>query len=366
MMLYKLVRSMPREHMVNEVISLTNEGSLGKWIRDAGVEVRALRMPRGLPDPRSVIRLARELRRRQANVVQTWMYHADLVGGLAASLAGRLPTVWGIRQSNLDPVRSKRLTRFTAMVCARLSRHLPDRIVCCSDEAARVHREMGYDARKMVVIPNGFDLDAYRPDTRARATVRAELGIAPDRPVVGMLARFDPQKDHGTFIEAAAILLGRHPSAAFILAGEGVTRENAELVGWLKREGVNERFYLLGVRDDVAKILNGCDVVSLSSAFGEGFPNVIGEAMACGVPCVVTDVGDSGRLVGDTGRVVAPGDPRSLAGAWAELLEREATERQALGEAARRRIAQHFAIDAIVGQYCALYREMADRPGPKV
>lgn len=153
-----------------------------------------------------------------------------------------------------------------------------------------------------------------RPDQRSGR----RLGLAPDRPVVGMLARFDPQKDHRTFIKAAGILLGHHPEVAFILAGEGISRENADLVGWLKAEGVGERFFLLGLRDDVARILNACDVVTLSSAFGEGFPNVIGEAMSCGIPCVVTDVGDAGRLVDDTGRVVAAGDPQSLAQAWAE------------------------------------------------
>lgn len=359
MTLYKLVQTLPARHISADVISLTDEGNLGSWIREAGATVEALGMKRGLPDLRVIPRLARALRDRRPNVVQTWMYHADLIGGLAARLLGSAPVAWGIRQSTLDPVHSKRLTRLTARICARLSRHLPDRIVCCSEEAARVHREMGYAAAKMRVIPNGFDLERYRPDPSAGAALRVELGIEPRQPVVGMVARYDPQKDHRTFIEAAAILQRRQPTVKFALVGEGVTWDNRELVGRLEAATVIDAFLLLGRRDDVARLSNVFDVASLSSAFGEGFPNAIGEAMACEVPCVVTDVGDSALLVGDTGHVVPVRDPIALADAWEHLITCEPIERQARGMAARMRVKRHFDISNVVEQYAALYNEMA-------
>jgi len=359
MMLHKLLGYLPRDLVSNEVVSLTGEGSVAAWIRELGVPVYALGARRGMPDPRAVTRLMRRMKASRPQVVQTWMYHADLIGGLAAKLAGDIPVAWNIRQSNLDPVHSKRLTIWTAKICARLSRRIPARIVCCSDAAARIHREMGYAADKMVVIPNGFDMESFRPDAGARVSVRTELGIGQNDPVIGLVARFDPQKDHRTFVDAASILGARLLSARFVLCGDGVTWDNQELVRWIDDAGIRDRICLLGRRDDIARLLNGFDVATLSSAYGEGFPNVVGEAMACGVPCVVTDVGDSAWIVGDTGRVVPIRDAKALADSWLALVEAGHQARQALGARARARIVEHFDLEAIAGRYAKLYCELA-------
>ncbi len=359
MMLYKLLRRLPRDLISNEVVSLTGEGSLAAWIRELGVPVYALGARRGVPDPRAVARLIRRLRTSRPQVVQTWMYHADLIGGLAAKLAGSIPVAWNIRQSNLDPVHSKRLTIWTAKICARLSRWIPARIICCSDAAVRIHREMGYAGDKMVVIPNGFDLEAFKPDGGARASVRTDLGIGENHPVIGLVARFDPQKDHRTFVDAASILGARLPLARFVLCGDDVTWRNQKLARWIDDAGIRDRVYLLGRRDDIARLLNGFDVATLSSAYGEGFPNVVGEAMACGVPCVVTDVGDSAWIVGDTGRVVPIRDPKALADSWLALVEAGHQVRQALGARARDRIVEQFDLEAIAGRYARLYCDLA-------
>lgn len=354
MMLYKLLSRADRARFSPAVVSLTRDGAVGDKIRALGIPVHALGMTRGVPNPVGVLRLAALLRRLRPGLVQTWMYHADVVGGLAAKFAGGMPVVWGIRQSNLDRPGTRRGTILTARGAARLSRRLPAAIVCGSEAARRTHEALGYAREKMVVIPNGFDLDAFAPSARVRTEVREELGLGEDVPLIGLAARFDPQKDHRNFVRAAGLLHERLPQAHFVLCGEGVSWQNNQLIHWIEEAGVRGNCHLLGRRADMERINAALDIAA-SSSWGEGFPNVVGEAMACGVPCVVTDVGDSAQIVADTGRVVPPRDPGALAGAWGELLALPAEARRALGLAARRRIEQHYSLGAVVTQYEDLY-----------
>lgn len=358
MMLYKLLSRLDRRIFVLEVVSLTDVGPVGKKIQNLGVPVRALGMNRGQPNPWGLLRLVRLLREDPPHVLQTWMYHADLIGGLAAKLTKNIKVVWGLRQSNLDLQVNKRSTVWTALACARLSRWLPERIVCCSEASRRLHEEVGYAAKKMLVIPNGFDLDTFRPDSTARQTVRQELSISQDALLIGLIGRFDPQKDHANFIQAAARLHTCLPNVHFLLCGDGVNWKNQVLVEWIKVAGIQACCHFLGRRDDIPRINAALDLAS-SSSCGEGFPNVIGEAMACGVPCVVTDVGDSALIVGDTGRVVPPKNPHALARAWYELIERGPEHRRRLGAAARCRVRKHYSLQAIATQYEKLYEESA-------
>ncbi len=362
LMLYRLVTSLEPATFACSVVSLTDLGPTAAKLRAAGVPVRALGMRRGVPDPCAVPRLARWLRAVVPDVVQTWMYHADLIGGLATWLAGRPPLAWGLRQSTLDPRTSKRGTIWTARACAALSRRLPMRIVCCSEASRRVHVALGYAPEKMVVIPNGFDLARFRPDLAARAAVRAELGVPPEAPLVGLVARWDPQKDHRTFVAAAARLRAARPDAHFLLCGDGITWENPALAGWLAAAGLREGVHLLGPRDDLPRLTAALDVACSASAYGEGFSNVLGEAMACGVPCVATDVGDAAHIVGATGRVVPPRQPVALSAAIEQVLALAPATRAALGHAARARVEAHFSLAACAARYAALYTALARRP----
>lgn len=357
MMLYKLLSGMDREAVEVEVISLLDIGSIGRKIQGLGVQVRALGMRRGGPDPLGILRLARRLRKDPPCCIQTWMYHSDLIGGLAAKLAGGIPVIWGIRHSNLDPQSTKRTTLWTAKACARLSRWLPVKIVCCSEASLQAHTELGYTEDRMVVIPNGFDLAAFRPDPKARLAVRRELGIPAEAQLIGLVGRFHPQKDHHNFICAAGYLHACLPDVHFLLCGDGVAWENPDLAEWIKEAGLISWFHLLGRREDIPHLSASLDIAT-SSSTSEGFPNVIGEAMACGVPCVVTDVGDSALIVGETGRVVPPGNPRALAEGWRELLEIVPEGRNQLGVAARRRIEGQYNLSSIVDRYLGLYEEV--------
>jgi glycosyltransferase involved in cell wall biosynthesis len=357
-MLYRLLCGMDTAHFENEVISLTDLGVLTEKIQMAGVPVRALGMKRSIPNPFPMVRLLRWIRKSKPQIVQTWMYHANLIGGLAARLAGDIPVVWGIHQADLDPKLNKLLTIWTARGCARMSRWLPRCVVFVSQASLVMHAKVGYAAKKMEVIPNGFDLCEFRPDSVARLSLRRELEIADDALVIGIAARFHAQKDHRNFLQAAAHLHTVLPEVHFVLCGLGITRDNAELARWIAEAGIQVHCHLLGERRDIARLFSAIDIAT-SSSVSEAFPLSVGEAMACGAPCVVTDVGDSALIVGETGRVVAPGNPGALAEAWRELIEAGPEVRRRLGMAARHRVQQHFSLPAVVERYQTIYAQLA-------
>jgi len=356
-MLHKLLFAMKHTEFVNEVISLTDIGPVGQKIETFGVQVRTLGMRRGLPNPLLVPKLVGWLGKFKPDVIQTWMYHADLIGGFAAKLAGKIPVVWGIRHGDLDPEGNKRTTIWTAKVCARFSRWLPVKIVCLSEASRRIHTDFGYDSDRMAVIPNGFDLNIFKPDLKARALIRQELDIAQDVIVIGMVARFDPQKDHLNLIKAASLLQKEVSDVQFLLCGEGVTWENQKLSGWIDEAGLRKNFLLIGKRNDIPRIMSALDIAS-SSSYSEGFSNFVGEAMACGVPCVVTDVADLAFLVGDTGFVVPPKDPEALAMACLEIVKMGDKKRRSFGQKAQERIEENFSISSIAERYVKLYKEV--------
>jgi glycosyltransferase involved in cell wall biosynthesis len=364
LMLYKLLVDTDSTQSIPGVISLTSLGEVGDRILALGMPVTALQMGSVSTFLVDVLRLANLLRREKIQsrgmpvLVQTWMYHADLIGGLAARLAGCKGVIWGIRNSNLDAVSTKRSTRWTVKACAALSRWIPDRIVSCSEAARQIHVGLGYRPEKMMVIPNGFNLDQYHPDPSARLGVRKELGIAEDARLVGLVARFDPQKDHENFIRAAAYLKDGFTDLHFLLCGTGINESNQVLINWINERGLSHRFHLLGQRDDIARITAALDVACSSSAYGEAFANVLGEAMACGVPCVATDVGDARLIVGDSGIVVEVGNPLALANGLRKILEMRPEEMQRIKDTARQRVIQNYDIHRISRQYENLYAEL--------
>jgi glycosyltransferase involved in cell wall biosynthesis len=354
-MLARLVGALERLDVASDVVSLSGGGAVADELRSRGVKVRELGMERGRLLPGKIATLARWIREGRPDVVQTWMYHANLVGGLATRLEGDVPVVWGIRQGSLDPAVTRWSTLLTATVCARLSGTVPSRIVVCSEAARTAHRDHGYAEDRMVVIPNGFDAARFRPDETARRDVRREFGIHENAVLIGLVARFDPTKDHATFVKAAASLRAQHPDVRFLLCGTAITEENRELMDLVESAGLRQSTCLLGRRADVNRLFAALDILASSSSC-EGFPNAIAEAMTCGVPCAVTDVGESAYVVGDTGMVVPPGRPDLLAESLRSLVDLGAPGRRALGSRARDRIMREFALDAVAVRYETLWK----------
>src|SRR6266403_898340 len=239
-MLCRIAGGMDRARFESEVVSLTGILDLAEKMRSIGVRVRTLGMKKAIPNPLLVMRLAQWIRESKPDVIHTWMYHANLVGVLAARLAGNVPVVWGIHNSALDPRINKRRTMLVNRVCAFLSRRFPARIVCCSEASLRIHKSLHYAAEKMEVIPNGFDLEQAKPDPDARASVRQELGIPLDAPLIGIAARFHPQKDHRNFVRAAARLHKQMPDVHFLLCGLDINWQNPRLVGWIEAAGIRD------------------------------------------------------------------------------------------------------------------------------
>ena len=357
-MLCNLVARADRGRFDVSVVSLIDNLTVAGPVLEAGVPLVTMGMKPGLPDPRGIARLAAHLRRERPDVVQTWMDHSNLIGGLAARAAGRARVVWGVHHSQHVPGVAKRSTLMTVSACAMLSRRLPARIVVCSEHARTLYAGQGFDAGRMHVIPNGFDTARFRPDLEARLAVRREIGVGPETPLVGLAARYDPVKDHATFLRAAALLARERPDANFLLCGAGVDAANAELTAQVESLGLRDRCHLIGPRRDMPRVYAALDVAA-SSSISEAFPLAVGEAMACGVPCAATDVGDSALIVGDTGRVVPPRDPPALAAAWDELLAMTPGARRELGAAARRRVCERFDLGAVTRRYEALYSELA-------
>ncbi len=341
------------------VVSMIGEGKYGPLLHHAGIETCCLNMPQGRLTIRGVYRLWQLLRSRQPDVVQTWMYHADLIGGITARLAGIKNICWGIRNSDVHAVSTKLTTRWVMAVCARLSGWVPAKIVCCAANAIQVHTELGYSTHKFVLIPNGYDLNSFQPDRDARTRMRRSLGGDDGLPLLGMIARFDPQKDHGNLMYALSLLKAQAKVFRCVLVGKGLTAENRQLSELIEKYHLTAEIVLLGPRNDIPELMNALDIHILSSAYGEAFPNVLAEAMACGTPCVATDVGDSSRIIGETGWIVPKQDAHALAAAIVTGLQllNDRWEWALRQQACRNRIVENFSIDKTVSAYQRVWLE---------
>jgi glycosyltransferase involved in cell wall biosynthesis len=353
-MLLKLL-SAASGSMEHVVVSLGEEGTIGPRIAALGVPVHCLGLRRNAPNPFRALSILPLARRIGPQLIQGWMYHGNLMASMAAlALRHKPPVLWNIRQTVYDLRRERWLTAKFIRLGARLSSR-PAAIIYNSQTSATQHESLGYGAEKRVIIPNGFDCQLLRPDEAARKAVRTELGIADDTVLVGLVARYHPMKDHVGFLQAAAMIARSYPQTRFVLAGAGVSSTQPELVKAIQQNELWDCVMLLGERSDIPRLNNAFDIGCSASAWGEGFSNSIGEAMACGVPCAVTDVGDSAYIVADTGLLAPPHAPEVLAKAIAGLIEIGRSGRRQLGTKARQRIETEFSLPAIVRRYEDLY-----------
>ena len=339
------------EHLV---ISLQDGGKYGPLLEDIGVRVESIGMRRGRMTPRGLYVLAQHLRAMRPDIVQTWMYHSNLVGGLAARVVGVRSVVWGVHHTSLSATETAFTTRAAARLGGPASRLLVDRIAYCAQRSREVHEDLVYAADKGTVIPNGYDVDEYRPDAPRGAAWRRSVRVPDGVPLLGMVGRFDPQKDHRNLIEAVAIVARTVPRFMVALVGNGLEASNDTLRHWIADKRLDDRFLLVGRSNDVPAVMNGLDLHVLSSRFGEAFPNVVCESMACGTPNVVTDVGDAGAIVDETGWVVSPADPEAFAHAITLALREfgaspERWKRRCA--AARDRIVRNYSLERMVEAY---------------
>ena len=352
-MLFHLLRGLDRGRFDPVVISLMDQGKLGGAIAALGVPVHTIGLRQGRPTPAAFFRLVKLTRAAQPDVIQGWMYHSNLAAQLVR-LFVRARVCWCIQNSFHSFAAEKPLTRLVVRLLARLSRFAA-KIVFVSHASRAQHEQLGFAHDRGCVIPNGADPALFQPSAAARQSVREELGLAPDAPLIGLIGRYHPQKDHATFLRAAALLARSRPDVHFVLAGAGVDRANAALSELLRTLAPDARVHLLGERSDMPRLTAALDIATSSSSYGEALSLAVVEAMACAVPCVVTDVGDSALLVGKTGVAVPPGDAAALAAGWERLLSAGPQARRELGEAARRRAEENYSVSSIVRRYEELY-----------
>jgi glycosyltransferase involved in cell wall biosynthesis len=305
------------------------------------------------------MRLRAAFRHYRPDVVQGWMYHGNLAASFGRRVAGcTAPLVWSVHNTLEGlSIEFRWYTRLAMRLGAKLS-GTTAAIVYVATASALEHEQLGFSRDRRVVIPNGIDCDLFHPDSTARPRLRADLGLAPGVPLVGLFARWAPMKDHASLLAAARRLRDEGTGFHLVLAGTGINASNRALVDGIDAAGLREHISLLGERDDVPTLMPALDVFVLSSAWGEAFPLVLGEAMAAGVPCIATDVGDCSHIIGDPGRVVPARNSSALADALRQLLRLDTRERERLGRVARQRVLSSFTLPAMARRYEELYASL--------
>jgi glycosyltransferase involved in cell wall biosynthesis len=356
MMLNKLLLASDKGRMTT-VVALGPYGSMASRIAEAGARVHCLGISKSRPNPLHFVSVANLVREYRPHIIQGWMPHGNVAASLAQIVAGfSVPVVWNIRMS-LENIRNEKLLTRCVIRLGRLISWHPAAIVYNSQTGAEQHEAIGYRSASRVVIPNGFDCNVFRPDKAERGRVRAELKLGDDVPLVGLVARYHPMKDHANFLRAVAVVYRTHPEARFLLVGSGPVEYRRNVSQLVDQFGLNECVLQLGERTDIASVTAALDIACSASAWGEGFSNALGEAMACAIPCVATNVGDSRFLLGETGHIVPKRDPEKLAGAICKLIEGGSEVREDLGAAARLRIQNEFALPEVARRYEGLYEK---------
>jgi glycosyltransferase involved in cell wall biosynthesis len=356
--LWRLISYDNRKNIQHEVVSLSDLGYYGEPLLNRGIKVHALKFSCNLNFIIGVIQLFKLLRTIKPDVVQTWMYHADVLGGTLAWLNGGSKILWGIHNSNLDSRKTKFFTRLMAYLSAALSWLIPVNIICCSKEAADKHIKLGYCSKKIIVIHNGVNVTEFQPNKNSRQNMRAKLGVRSEDYLLGMVARWDMQKDHPNLFAALGALKKRGIKHwKCILVGSGMTISNEAIIALLRKFDILECVDLLGSISNIAEVMNSLDLHILPSS-GEAFGNVTIEAMACGVPCIVTSVGAGQIITGQTGWVIEPSNPSilsySIENAFLEMSNSKSWNKRK--NKCRERVEMNFSLSKMVDEYHAAWR----------
>lgn len=355
-------RGLRRRGHDTAVAAFYEGGVFEQELRSDGIEVRSLGKQGRWDLPRPLARLVRLIRSTRPDVIYSFMSLANLSAALVKPLAGNVPLVWGVR-SAMEDLRAYGWVSRTGPWLDRLAARLADGIIANSEAARAAAVRMGMDARKIAVVPNGFDCERFRPDPGGRIHQRRGWGLPADAPLVGMVARLDPVKNHACFLRAAARVAAVRGDVRFVIVGDGEPGYRRDLVRIAGELGLSGRVTWAGEARVTSAVYSAVDVAVLSSNVGESFPNVVGEAMACGTPCVVSESGDASLIVGDAGVVVPPGDDAALGAAALELLDRARSPGSTLGARARARIVEHYSQELLVRRTEAALERAVSRSG---
>ena len=355
-MLLQLIQRLDRERFSLYVVSLTGNGDIGQRILDLGVPVLALGMNRSFTSLSAFINLIRYLRKTKPDLVHTWMYHADLIGGIAAKITFVPVIIWGIRSADFLHSKTRFFTRVTFLICAKLSSWLPDIVIYNSQKGANYHKTIGYREKYSLVIPNGVDVEKFHPSNLARVKIRSDLGLSTQSILIGIIGRYDLLKNHAGFIDAVTFFNRSSMDVHFLMVGNGLDSSNTAITTKLKNNKIETYCHLLGPRQDIPEIMAALDLLSLTST-SEAFPNVLIEAMACGVPCVATDVGDAALILEKDGWIIPLNDMKALANTWEAFLSMGNEQISYYKLRARERTKKYYEITHVLKQYEDVYKK---------
>lgn len=342
------------------VISLMDKGKYGSMLDELGVDVFTLNMPTGKIKFSGLLELYQLIKKQAPDTIQTWMYHADFMGGLVGRLAGIKNIVWGVHHTTLVKGESKRSTILIAKVNAFLSKFIPNKIIYCAEKSRAVQEDIGFKKTIGCVVPNGYDVDDFIISEDNGQKFRQELGISSNEFLIGHVGRYDPQKDQANLIDALRQVKRSNTSFKTVLIGTNLDSQNKILNSLISEKGLENQIMLIGRRNDIPSVMNGLDLFVLPSAFGEAFPNVLNEAMACGTPCVATDVGDSAVIINKTGWITPPKQPIKLAECILEAINEKNNHLDTWllrKKDARARIVENFSIEKMVESYKKVWLE---------
>jgi glycosyltransferase involved in cell wall biosynthesis len=364
LMLYRLIKSDCGDDgnvKINyAVVSLGGTGPVGEWLIEHGIPVYALNIKRIFNAPMGLFKLYKIIDHLKPDIVHTWMYHADLLGGIAARLNNRL-LVWCVRATNVSAGWSKG-TILLRHICALFSYWLPEKIIFAAEASRSEHIKIGYSASKCLVIANGFDVVELNNLAPNRDVSRGALNIGADNIVIGTVGRFNEVKDYPNFIEALGIVGRSFTNIHILMVGKDLDFNNLYLTNLISLAGMNGRVTLLGNRLDIPACLAAMDIFCLSS-LDEGFPNVVGEAMSLSIPCIVTDVGDAAEIVGDTGIIVSKANSSALASALLRLINLSQKQRDQMGVLAKKRIENLYTLEQSRRKFINTYTEIVKNNG---
>ncbi|WP_155302646.1 glycosyltransferase [Desulfosarcina widdelii] len=355
--LFNLLNGRTKEPYRNLVVSLSTDGTFGHRLRNIGVQVEVLNLKPRLSFLKSIRQLYRIAERFNPDIIQGWMYHGNLSASLIALLIrGKIPVIWNIRHSLYNLSYEKNSTKLVIRTNRALS-YQPTAIVYNSNISREQHESFGFRSKTGDVISNGFDIEHLKPSDEKHYYTREMLGIPKSAFVIGHVARYHPMKNHTGFLKSVGKIANDNKNLHIILCGKGVVAENTLLSKCVPLKS-QQQFHFLGERMDVHKIMRGMDLLCLSSRWGEGFPNVLGEAMALGIPCVTADVGESADIVGETGIVVPVNNEKAMRKAIVGILNMSAEERSSKGESARKRVEEYYSLALMVEKYRTLYERL--------
>jgi glycosyltransferase involved in cell wall biosynthesis len=339
------------------VISLKGPGKYFSLLKKEGTIVYCLNLR--FFSILKFIFLIKLLRSLKPSIVQTWLVHADFLGSIAARLAGIKNIVWNVRYSNIEIGKAKLTTILIIKILSMLSYLIPKFIITVSKKAKKIYEIVGYNKKIFKYIPNGYDLKILKINKLQKVNFKKKIKIKKEIPLIGNVARYDPQKDHLNLLNALSLIRSKKIIFFCVLVGSNIDQNNIELISEIKKLKLSNYVKLLGQKDNISEVMNGLDIHVLSSSYGEGFPNVVAESMACGTPCIVTDVGDSAYIVDKTGWVVPPKNSIKLSKAIEKAVYEKSTikwNKRCIK--ARLRVKKNFSIGKMVKLYNKVWDEV--------